>query len=324
MKKLKKIAAAALAVLMVLAMSACGEKKAEDDTYTVGICQLVQHDALDAATKGFRDALTAKLGDKVKFNEQNASGEKTNCTTIISQFVSSKVDLIMANATDSLVAAVAATEDIPIVGTSITDYATALQIDNWTGTTGMNVTGTADLAPLKEQAAMVKELCPDAKTVGILYCSNEANSKYQADIMKAELSALGYTCKVYTFVDTNDVTAVTQTAVSDSDVLYIPTDNTAASNTEAINNITEPAGIPVFTGEEGICKGCGIATLSISYYDIGYRAGELAYKILKEGGRPENMPIEYSTELTKKYVAKRTEALNITVHDGYEAIVIAE
>lgn len=321
MKTFKKIAAVVMAITMVGSMTSCSGKKSAD-TYTIGICQLVQHEALDAATKGFKDALTEKLGDKVKFDEQNASGEKTNCTTIISQFVSSNVDLIMANATDSLIAAVSATEDIPIVGTSITDYATALDIDNWTGTTGINATGTADLAPLKEQAAMVKELCPDKKNVGILYCSNEPNSKYQADIMKSELENLGYTCKTFTFVDTNDVTSITQAAVDASDVLYIPTDNTAASNTEAINNITEPAKIPVIAAEEGICKGCGVATLSISYYDIGYRAGEMAYKILENGEKPEEMPIEYSTDLTKKYVAKRAEALKLTIPDDYEQIVM--
>ena len=321
MKTFKKIAAVVMAITMVGSMTSCSSKKSAD-TYTIGICQLVQHEALDAATKGFKDALTEKLGDKVKFDEQNASGEKTNCTTIISQFVSSNVDLIMANATDSLIAAVSATEDIPIVGTSITDYATALDIDNWTGTTGINATGTADLAPLKEQAAMVKELCPGKKNVGILYCSNEPNSKYQADIMKSELENLGYTCKTFTFVDTNDVTSITQAAVDASDVLYIPTDNTAASNTEAINNITEPAKIPVIAAEEGICKGCGVATLSISYYDIGYRAGEMAYKILENGEKPEKMPIEYSTDLTKKYVAKRAEALKLKIPDDYEEIVM--
>ena len=318
MKKFKKIAAVAMAVIMTCTMASCGKKA----KYTIGICQLVQHEALDAATKGFKDALIKKLGDDVEFKEKNASGEATNCSTIISQFVSSNVDLIMANATLPLTTAASATGDIPIVGTSITDYATALEIANWKGTTGMNVTGTADLAPLKEQAAMIKELCPDEKNVGIIYCSSEANSKYQADIIKEELENLGYTCKVYTFVDTNDVAAVTQKAVDHSDVLYIPTDNTAASNTEAINNITEPAKIPVFTGEEGICKGCGVATLSISYYDIGYRAGEMAYKILEEGGKPEEMPIEYSTDLTKKYVAKRAETLKLTVPEDYEEIAI--
>ncbi len=322
MKKFRKLAAILLVLTMVLSLASCGESSTTKtgDTYKIGICQLVQHEALDAATQGFKDALTKKLGDKVEFDEQNASGEKTNCTTIVSQFVSSKVDLIMANATDALVAAGAATEEIPIVGTSITDYATALSIENWTGTTGMNITGTADLAPLVEQAAMIKELCPNAKNVGILYCSNEANSKYQADIVKAELEKLGYTCTVYTFVDTNDVSAVTQSAVDASDVLYIPTDNTAASNGEAINNITEPAKIPVFAGEEGICKKCGVATLSISYYDIGYRAGEMAYEILVNGANPAEMEIGYADNVTKKYIAERAEALNLTVPQDYEAI----
>ncbi len=324
MKKFRKFAAMLMVLAMVLSLASCGEssKNKTADTYKIGICQLVQHEALDAATKGFKDALTQKLGDKVVFDEQNASGEKTNCTTIVSQFVSSNVDLIMANATDALVAAGAATEEIPIVGTSITDYATALSIDNWTGKTGMNITGTADLAPLVEQAAMVKELCPDAKNVGILYCSNEANSKYQSDIVKAELEKLGYTCTVYTFVDTNDVSAVTQSAVDASDVLYIPTDNTAASNAEAINNITEPAKIPVFAGEEGICKGCGVATLSISYYDIGFRAGEMAYEILVNGADPAQMDIAYADNVTKKYIAERAEALNLTVPQEYEAITM--
>ena len=340
MKKSKKILALLLAVVMLFAFAACNQEETPNDpqsevgtsdsaaagaeTYEIGICQLVQHEALDAATKGFRDYLTEKLGDRVVFDEQNASNEKTNCTTIISQFVSSDYDLIMANATDSLVAAAAATEEIPIVGTSITDYGSALQIDNWTGTTGMNVTGTADLAPLEEQAAMIQELCPDAKEVGILYCSAESNSKYQADVIAEELTALGLNPTIYTFVDTNDVQQVTQTAVDNSDVLYIPTDNTAASNTEAINNIAEPAGVPIIAGEEGICKGCGIATLSISYYDLGRKTGEMAYEILVNDADPATMAIEYSEGLTKKAVTERCEALNITVPEGYETIVLED
>ena len=226
MKKSKKLIALLLAAVMLFALAACNNEEtpgtgdevgttagSATDTYTIGICQFVQHDALDAATKGFQDYLTEQLGDRVEFSYQNASGEKTNCTTIVSQFVASNVDLIMANATDALVAAAAATEDIPILGTSITDYATALQIDNWTGTTGMNISGTADLAPLDQQAAMIKELCPDAKEVGILYCSAESNSKYQADVVAEELQKLGLTSTVYTFVDTNDVQQVMQTAV---------------------------------------------------------------------------------------------------------------
>lgn len=313
-----------VAVIVVACFTACTNNASNSDkVYKVGICQLTQHEALDAATKGFRDALTEKLGDKVVFYEQNASGESTNCTTIVSKFVSDKVDLILANATPALTAATEATSTIPIVGTSITDYATALAISDWNGKTGINVTGTADLAPLKDQAAMIKELVPNAKTVGILYCSAEPNSKYQSDIVKSELEALGYEVKVFTFVDSNDVLAVTQSAVQSCQALYIPTDNTAASNTELINSVTEPAKIPIVAGEEGICKGCGVATLSISYYDIGYKAGLMAYEILVNGANPAEMEIAYADSTTKKYMADRAAAIGVTIPDGYEAITVS-
>lgn len=298
-----------------------GSSGKEDKVYKIGICQLVTHDALDAATKGFQDALKEKLGDKVEFDVQNASGEATNCTTITSKFVSDKVDLIMANATDALAAASQATDKIPIVATSITDYATALDIKDWTGKTGYNITGTADLAPLAEQAAMIKELVPNAKTVGVLYCSAEKNSKYQADVITDELKKLGIETKIYTFVDTNDVTPVTQQIVNDKcDAVFVPTDNTAASNAEAINNVLEPAKMPVIAGESGICSKCGIATLSISYYDIGYKAGEMAYEILVSGKDPAEMDIEYAKDLTKQYVKERAEAIGVAIPEGYEPI----
>ncbi len=292
----------------------------DDKVYQVGVIQLVQHAALDAATEGFSDALTEKLGDKVKINVQNAAGDSATCATMANQFVADDVDLIMANATAALQAAVAATGDIPVVATSITDYATALDISDWTGTTGINVTGTADLAPLDEQANMVKELFPDAKTVGILYCSAEANSKYQATVITGYLEKLGYTCKEYTCADSNDVAAVTTQACSECDVLYVPTDNTMASSAEIVNNVAEPAGIPIVAGEEGICKGCGVATLSIDYYSIGYKAGEMAYEIMVNGADPASMEIGYATDLTKEYVEDRCETLGVTVPDDYEAI----
>ena len=315
----KKIISAALA-LMLMAFCFTGCKTEKKDTYVVGICQLAQHDALDAATNGFMKALKDKLGDKVRFDLQNASGEATNCTTICSKFVSDKVDLIMANATGALSAAAQATDTIPIVATSITDYATALDIKDWNGTTGFNVTGTADLAPLEQQAAMIKELVPNAKMVGILYCSSEPNSKFQSTVMQEKLKALGFECKEFTFVDTNDVTAVTQQAAAECDAIFAPTDNTVASNGPAINNVLEPAKIPLIAGEQGICEKCGIATLSISYYDIGYKAGEMAYEILVNGAVPAKMAIEYSKDLTKKYMADRCRELGITVPDGYVAI----
>ena len=348
MKKLKKLTALLTALGMVAAMSACGSSAASsaaastaadsapaateaaqenaaaaaagDETYLIGICQLVQHEALDAATQGFKDALTEKLGDKVKFDEQNASGDSANCSTIINGFLSQNVDLILANATAPLQAAVAATSEIPVLGTSVTDYATALEISDWTGTVGNNVSGTSDLAPLDQQAAMIQELFPDAKKVGLLYCSAEPNSVYQCDTIEGYLKDEGYEVERYAFTDTNDVTSVTQTACDNSDVIYIPTDNTAASNTEAIANVVLPAGVPVVAGEEGICKGCGVATLSISYYDLGYTTGEMAYKILVEGQDVTTTAVETAKTVTKKYNAANCETLNITVPDDYEAI----
>lgn len=294
---------------------------ADGKVYNIGICQLVQHEALDAATQGFQDALTKLLGEEnVKFDLQNASGDSATCATIVNQFVSSDVDLILANATAPLQAAAAATNEIPILGTSVTDYATALSIDDWTGVTGTNISGTSDLAPLDQQAAMIQELFPDAKTVGLLYCSAEPNSVYQCDVIEGYLTQEGYTVARYAFTDTNDVTSVAQTAADNSDVIYIPTDNTAASNTEAIANVVLPAKVPVVAGEEGICNGCGVATLSISYYDLGHATGEMAAKILAEGADISTLPVEYAPNVTKKYNAANCEALGITPPDGYEAI----
>ena len=327
----KKLLALLLAGAMCLSLAACGGNDASTDDgdsdnsgsakYTIGICQLVQHDALDAATQGFRDAVVAGLGEEnVTFVEQNASNDSAVCTTICGQFVSDGVDLIMANATPALQAAVAATGSIPILGTSVTEYGVALGIDNFSGTVGTNVSGTSDLAPLDQQAAMVKELFPDAKTVGLLYCSGEQNSQYQVDTVKGYLEEEGYICTLYSFVDSNDVTSVTKSACDSNDVLYIPTDNTAASNTEAINNVAQPAGVPIVCGEEGLCKGCGVATLSISYYDIGYKTGEMAVDILANGADISTMPIEYAPQFVKKYNPDLANALGVTIPDGYEAI----
>ena len=312
---MKKILAIMVALMIVLALPAMAE-----ETYTVGICQLVQHPALDAATQGFRDALTEKLGDSVTFDEQNASGDSATCITIINSLIAEEVDLIMANATPALQAAQAGTADIPILGTSVTDYGTALDIADWAGTTGINISGTSDLAPLDGQAAMLQELFPDAKEVGLIYCSAEANSVYQISVIKGILTEMGYNCTEYSFTDSNDVASVVTNACAASDVLYIPTDNTAASNTEAIANVLLPAKVPAVTGEEGICSGCGVATLSISYYDLGYATGEMAAKILTEGADVSAMPVQYAPNVTKKYNAANCEALGLTIPDDYTAI----
>ncbi|MBD5135495.1 MAG: ABC transporter substrate-binding protein [Lachnospiraceae bacterium] len=317
--KLKKIGAIALSAAMIMSLAGCGSSSKEKK-YNIGICQLVQHEALDAATKGFKDALKEKLGDNVKFDEQNAQGDSATCATIVNAFASSNVDLILANATAPLQSAAAATSTIPILGTSVTDYATALDISDWKGKTGVNVSGTSDLAPLDEQAAMLYELFPDAEKVGLVYCSAEPNSQYQVEVVTEELENLGYKCTSYSFVDSNDIASVVNSAVENSDVLYIPTDNTAASSTGVIDNICKPAKMPIITGEEGICEGCGVATLSISYYDIGYKTGEMAYEILKEGKDIKDMEIEYAPEVTKKYNPENCEALGITVPADYVAI----
>ena len=290
------------------------------EKFTVGICQLVQHAALDAATQGFEDALTASFGENVTFDFQNAQGDSNTCSTIVNSFVSNNVDLILANATPALQAAAAGTSDIPILGTSVTEYGVALGLDDFDGTVGGNISGTADLAPLDEQAAMLQELFPDAKNVGLLYCSAEANSQYQVDTVKAALEELGYTCEYYAFSDSNDLSSVATTAADASDVIYVPTDNTVASNTEIINNICLPAKVPVITGEEGICEGCGVATLSISYYDLGVTTGKMAVKILKDGEDISTMPIEYAPNFTKEYNKDICEELGITVPDDYVAI----
>lgn len=333
--KLKKVTAILLTAIMTVSLAACGsssdgssdssgdsgEDAGAGGTYTIGICQQMEHAALDAATEGFQDACRELFGEaNVEFDVQNAQGEQNMCSTIINNFVSSDVDLILANATLPLQTAAQATSDIPILGTSVTDYGSALGIDDWTGATGVNISGTSDLAPIEEQEDMLLELVPDAQTVGILYCSSESNSKYQAELFEAELEADGISYKEYTAADSNEIQSVTQNAVEDCDAIYIPTDNTMASNTQIINNICLPAKVPVIAGEEGICSGCGVATLSISYYDLGYQTGEMAYKILEEGADISTMDVETAAQVTKKYNPTICEELGITIPEGYEAI----
>ena len=325
----KKLLAALMAGAMCVSLCACGSTAEETtepaeettgETYTVGICQLVEHVALDAATQGFQDALIDILGeDAVTFDVQNAQNDSNTCSTIINGFVSANVDLIMANATPALQAAAAGTNEIPILGTSVTEYGVALELDDFSGTVGGNISGTSDLAPLNEQAAMVQEWFPDAQTVGLLYCSAEANSQYQVDVVKAELEALGYTCELFAFSDSNDLSAVCSSAAAACDVIYVPTDNTVAANTGIIDNICRPAKVPVIAGEEGICSGCGVATLSISYYDLGYTTGQMAASILTGEADISTMAIEYTT-VTKKYNQAICDELGLTVPEGYVAI----
>ncbi len=349
---MKKILALALAAAMLLAMTACSSSSTTETTsaavaetaaaeteaaaaeteaaaeaaastakYVIGICQLVPHDALDAASQGFMDRLTELLGEEnVEFDYQTAAGDSATCSPIVNAFVAEEVDLILANATAALQTAASATADIPILGTSVTEYGVAMGISGFDGTVGGNISGTSDLAPLDEQAQMIVDWCPDAQTVGLLYCSAEANSQYQVDTVMAYLEDMGLTCTLYPFADTNDLAAVTQTAVDNSDVIYVPTDNTVAAATETVDAICRVAGVPVIAGEEGICSGCGIATLSISYYDLGVKTAEMAYDILVNGADISTMAISYADNVTPKYNAEICADLGITPLDGYEAI----
>ena len=317
---MKKLLTILLATICLFALCACNSgsnptgSNMGSNPIKVGVVQTTQHPALDAATQGFVDAL--KENGITDIDVQNASGESANCSTIVGNFVADSVDLIMANATPALQAASAATDTIPVLGTSITVYDVVLG-----GSVPKNVSGTTDLAPLDEQANMIKELFPDAKKVGILFCSAEANSQYQVDKISKFLNEDGIETVNYVFNDSNDITAVTEKAVNDKvDVIYIPTDNTAAANTQAIANVVLPAGIPVFAGEEGVCTGCGVATLTISYYDIGFKTGEMAADILLNGADISTMEIESAPQFVKKFNKTNAEKLGITIPEDHVAI----
>ncbi len=317
---MKKIMALVLALLLVAAAPLALASCSNDAEYTVGIAQWAPHDALDAATKGFKDALTEALGEgKVKFLDQNAQGDSPTCTTIINDFTTKNVDLIFANATPALQTAAAATTTIPILGTSVTEYGIALNKTLTNGVVGGNISGTSDLAPLNKQADMLAELFPVASypTVALFYCSAEPNSLYQVDTIKPLLEAKGYTCNKVSFTDTTDLQAQATVAATSS-VIYVPTDNTIANNTTAV--LGAIGNTPLVAGEEGICKGCGVATLSIDYYELGKITGQMAAKILKGEAKVSEMKIEYAAAQTKKYMASRATALGVTIPSDYVAI----
>ena len=319
---MKKILAVILSVIMIgsmcLSVTGCA---ADDGKYVIGICQYMPHVALDEATQGFKDALVDILGEEnVVFKKGDAGGEPANCATIIDGFIAENVDLIMANATPALQAAASATDTIPILGTSVTDYATALGIQNWTGTVGRNISGTSDLAPLDQQAAVINELFPDAKTVGMIYCTSEPNSLYQVNMIEGYLKELGYTCQRFAFNDVNDLGSVTEAAASACDVLYVPTDNVAANYPETIANVVKPMKKPLVAGESGTCAACGVATLSISYYDLGYATGVMAAKILTGEADITTMPVQTLADVQKLYNAQMCEVLGVPIPEGYAPI----
>ena len=319
----KKLLSAALAATMALTLAACGgEGQSADDPdgYTIGICEQMEHVSLSEATQGFMDGLTELLGaDKVVFREQNAGGEQTNCTTIMNGFLAEGVDLILANATWPLQAAASATADTPILGTSVTDYAVALGREDFDGTVGGNISGTSDLVDLEAQAAIISELFPDAGTVGLLYCSGEPNSVYQIETVRGYLEPLGYACEIFAFTDVNDLASVTQAACDACDVIYIPTDNTVATNVESVANVVLPAGVPVVGGDPGICSGCGVATIATDYYELGRLTAEMAAQVLNGEADISSMPIQYGA-MEKIYDPENCELLGISIPEGYNPV----
>lgn len=322
---MKKIIALILTIALclgtALTLTACSGDSGikinpDKEKYTVGIIQLAPHEALDAATQGFKDALTAKLGEAgrtVEFKFQNAQGDTNTCNTIVNSFVSEDVDLIMANATAALFSAANKTQSIPVLGTSITEYGVALEIEDFDGTVGGNISGTSDLAPLGEQASMMIDtlkLTAGAK-VGLVYCSSELNSMYQVTEVKRCLEEKGIVVTSYPFTDSNDLQAIVTNAAEKEEAIYVPTDNVVASSTGIIDNICSPKGVPVFAGEESTCKGCGYATLTISYYSIGYKTGEMAAEVLLGQTDISTLAIAYDQQPVKKYVKSRCDALGI-------------
>ena len=313
---MKKILATGLALSLALSLTACmggttssgsagsassggasasastgSASSGGNGTYTIGICQQMQHVSLDEATKGFEDALTELLGEgNVEFDYQNAGGEQANCTSIVSKFVTDNVDLIMANATTAVQCAKEATTEIPVVGTSVTDYVSTGIVDS-AEAPGANVTGYSDLSDANNHVELIQQLLPEAETVAILYSTGEENSRILAGSAAAAFEAAGLTAESYTANDSNDISAVVTEACTQSDVIYVPTDNLMAANMELVKNVALNQKVPVvscFTADE---NDGALLSISISYYTMGRLAGEMAYEILTEGADPAAMPI---------------------------------
>ena len=303
----------------LLALSACGasNSSSSDDsgekTYKVGVLQLTQHAALDAANEGFVEALD-ESGIKYTIDQQNANNDQSACATIASKLVGDGDDLIYVIATPAAQAVAAATSDIPIVGSAITDYAASgLVADN--DKPGGNLTGTSDMNPVDDQIAMLQKVLPNAKHVGMLYCTAESNSQLQVEMAEAACDKAGLTHDRYTVSSSNEVQSVVESMVGKVDAGYTPTDNTIAAAAAQVGQIAKEGKLPFITGEENMCMGMGmgICTLSIDYKELGKMAGQMAVKILKGEDTPANMAIETETGDQLKVVKNEemAEALGI-------------
>ena len=322
----KKLLFLAALPLMLGVTTGCGSKA----DFNIGILQWVPIEALTKATNGFMDSVREGMGSRtVSFDVKHAYNEATTAIPILNNFVATGKNLIMGNATPSVVLASNATTSIPIVGTSVTTYEGAFTNPD-TGVVNIpaNVTGTSDLADLHRQAEMIFEWVPDATRIGIVYCVNESNSKFQADTIKAELTTIrsDLTFVEIIFSTTDELTMQLNSKVSQMDVLYIPTDNTCADNASVIHDYCRPVNLPVIAGEEGICKACGLASLTIDYYRLGRITGQMALEILLNGKSPSDLPIRYDTGVTKIYNPTILAELGLSesdVPEGYTPVSLA-
>lgn len=321
MRHIKRIITTALAAAMLLgSATACG---GGGETYEIGICRFADHESLSAATEGFREVLTEKLGGKVKITVENAGGDRDAVNSICEGFAGDGVDLIMANATAALTAAANATEEIPVIGVAITDFASALGVASLGETTGRNVSGVSDMIPEADCANTVAELFPSANhsKLGILYCAEEANSDHQATAMKPLFEALGYTVGLYTFKDATELAGAAKIACENSSVLYIPADNVIAEHSDTVKSVVLSRKTPVITADENVCKAFGVATVGIDYAELGRKAGLMAYDVLTGKSEIGETPILYADKTVKKYNPSIAEELGVLVPEGYVAIV---
>lgn len=315
-KKGKALALCMAAALSLSALAGCGsEKSAEKKVVKVGIVQLVEHNALDAANKGFVDGLAKrgyKEGENIEFDRQNAQADQSNLQNIAQRFVNNKVDLICAIATPAAQAAANLTKDIPIVATAVTDYQQAKLVASNEAPKG-NVTGTTDMNPIKEQVDLLLKLVPNAKTIGTVYCSSEVNSETQVKLMKEYAQSKGLTVVEATVSTVNDIQQATQSLVGKVDAIYEPTDNIIASAMPTLAAITNPAKIPVICGEPNMVKAGGLATYGVDYYQLGLQTGEMAADILSGKTKPADMPIQALKEMKLTINETNAKLLGITI-----------
>lgn len=308
-----------IAMLATGLLAGCGSSEQATDngskTYKIGVVQLVEHNALDAANKGFVDGLRERgfeEGKNVTFDFQNAQADQSNLQNIAQRFVSGKMDLICAIATPAAQAIANATKDIPVLGTAITDYVGAkLAVTN--DKPGANISGTSDMNPIKEQVELLQKICPNAKTIGVIYCSSEVNSEVQVRAMREYAESKGLTVKIATISTVNDIQQAAQSLVGDVDAFYVPTDNVIASAMPNLAAITDAAKKPVICGEPNMVKAGGLATYGIDYYKLGVQTGHMAADVLEGKSKPADMPIQTAKDL-KVVVNKRNAAvLGITL-----------